>query len=86
MNDPQSSGYAVARTLDALRHFPGINGFITDGPEWGYEIEPGNRQSMFAPFSEWDEQRAEELGTIPARWPRACTVSRRSSALSSPGA
>jgi hypothetical protein len=62
MNDPQSSAYAAARTRDTLEHFPEINGFITDGPEWGYEVEPGNRQYAFRPLTRHDRERAKEWG------------------------
>lgn len=62
MNDPQSALYAAARTRDTLEHFPEINGFITDGPEWGYEIEPGNRQYAFRPLTRHDRDRAKEWG------------------------
>lgn len=62
MNDPQSSAYAAARTRDTLEHFPEISGFITDGPEWGYEIEPGNRQYAFRPLTRDDRARAQEWG------------------------
>lgn len=62
MNDPESSAYAAARTLDTLDHFPEISGFITDGPEWGYEIEPDHRQNLFRPFSRHDLRRAEDQG------------------------
>jgi hypothetical protein len=66
MNDPQSTGYAAARTRDVLARFPEVAGLITDGPEWGYEIEPGNRQDLFRPFSDLDEARAREWGFDPA--------------------
>lgn len=62
MNDPQSTAYSIARTRDVLGHFPQIRGLITDGPEWGYEIEPGNRQDLFRPFAEHDFTRAREWG------------------------
>jgi hypothetical protein len=62
MNDPDSTAYAAARTLDTLAHFPQISGFITDGPEWGYEIEPGNRQYAFRPLTRHDRNRAQEWG------------------------
>lgn len=65
MNDPESSAYAVARTQDTLEHFPEISGFITDGPEWGYEIEPGNRQYAFRPLDRHDRVRAKERGYDP---------------------
>jgi hypothetical protein len=62
MNDPESPAYAAARTRDTLEHFPAVTGFITDGPEWGYEIEPGNRQDLFSPFTRHDRGRAREWG------------------------
>jgi hypothetical protein len=62
MNDPESTAYAAARTRDTLEHFPEISGFITDGPEWGYEIEPGNRQYALRPLDRHDRLRARERG------------------------
>lgn len=62
VNDPQSPAYAAARTLDTLEHLPEISGFITDGPEWGYEAEPGNRQDLFRPLNEFDRRRGAEWG------------------------
>jgi len=62
LNDAESSAYAVARTQDTLAHLPEISGFITDGPEWGYEIEPGNRQYAFKPLTRHDRVRAQEWG------------------------
>jgi hypothetical protein len=65
MNDPESTAYAEARTRDTLEHFPQVSGFITDGPEWGYEIEPGHRQYAFRPLTRHDRVRAREWGYDP---------------------
>lgn len=65
MNDPESTAYAAARTRDTLEHFPEISGFITDGPEWGYEIEPGNPQYALRPLNRFDRVRARERGYDP---------------------
>jgi hypothetical protein len=39
---------SIARIVDTLQHFPEADGFIWDGPEWGYEIDvdlQGNARS-----------------------------------------
>ena len=41
-----------ARILDTLSQFPEVDGCIIDGPEWGYEIEPGHRRNLFADLPE----------------------------------
>lgn len=40
-----------ARIVDALRHFPMVDGAIFDGPEWGYEIAPGHMVGPTGPRS-----------------------------------
>lgn len=47
INDPDRLRYGRARTEDVVRHFPEVDGFILDGPEWGYEIAPGHRSDLF---------------------------------------
>ena len=42
----------LARILDTLSQFPEVDGCIIDGPEWGYEIEPGHRADIFADLPE----------------------------------
>ncbi len=37
----------LARLQDAMQQFPMASGAILDGPEWGYEIDPGHRQYIF---------------------------------------
>ena len=37
----------AARILDTLSQFPQVDGGIIDGPEWGYEIDPGHRSNIF---------------------------------------
>ena len=62
LNNPEGVRYGLARTRDTFEHYPEASGFIMDGPEWGYEIEPGHRADVFACFCEHCEQRAEEWG------------------------
>jgi len=42
----------LARILDTLAQFPEVDGCIIDGPEWGYEIQPGHRANIFADLPE----------------------------------
>ena len=47
-----SSDAWQARILDTLANFPEVDGCVIDGPEWGYEIEPGHRKDLFADLPE----------------------------------
>ncbi|MBI2951959.1 hypothetical protein HYY27_07690 [bacterium] len=62
LNDPEYVKYAVARSRDAFGHYPGLDGFIADGPEYGYEIEPGHRSDIFRCFCECCEAKARASG------------------------
>lgn len=62
INDPESLKYFLVRTQDAYEHYPQLDGFILDGPEWGYEIEPGHRSDLFRCFCTCCEQKAQQLG------------------------
>ena len=62
LNDPEQVRYGLARTRDTYEQFPELNGFILDGPEYGYEIEPGHRSDVFAGLQPADEDKARQLG------------------------
>jgi hypothetical protein len=62
LNDPQQLQYGLARTRDTYEQFPELNGFILDGPEYGYEIEPDHRSDVFAGLEPADEDKARQLG------------------------
>jgi len=57
-----ASPYAwAARAVDTLAQFPEVDGGIIDGPEWGYEIEPGHRSDIFADLPETVRALAESM-------------------------
>ncbi|MEW6754700.1 MAG: hypothetical protein AB1505_27500 [Candidatus Latescibacterota bacterium] len=62
LNNPQQVAYGLARTRDTLAQFPQTHGFVLDGPEWGYEIEPEHRSDVFGCSCRHCEARARELG------------------------
>ena len=62
LNDPEQIRYGLARTRDTYEQFPELNGFVLDGPEYGYEIEPGHRSDVFAGLTPADEEKARQLG------------------------
>ena len=62
INDPEQLRYGLARTRDTFEQLPELNGFILDGPEYGYEIEPEHRSDVFAAMAPADEDKARQLG------------------------
>ena len=64
VNCPRYLSYYRARLRDIYRHLP-CDGFVNDGPEFGYEISPGfmgGGADMFACFCPICAQKAEEMG------------------------
>ena len=61
-NNPERIRYGLARTRDTFEQYPETHGFVLDGPEHGYEIEPGHRSDLFRCFCEHCERKARELG------------------------
>jgi hypothetical protein len=59
---PQSLAYGLARTRDVKRALPEIDGYVLDGPEFGYEIQPGHRSDLLAPLDETSEADAAQRG------------------------
>ena len=51
----------AARVTDTLAQFPEVDGAIIDGPEWGYEIEPGHRSNIFADLPDTVRPLAESM-------------------------
>jgi hypothetical protein len=51
-----------ARMEDALTQFTEADGAILDGPEWGYEIAPGHRSSLFDDLAPEMAPAAQVLG------------------------
>ncbi len=62
LNNPDQIRFGQARTRDTLAHYPETHGFILDGPEYGYEIEPGHRSDVFQCFCEHCRNKAAQLG------------------------
>ena len=62
ISDPEKLRYGPARTRDVVRALPGVDGFIMDGPEWGYEIAPGHRSDLFRCDCDCCRARADEWG------------------------
>ncbi len=62
INDPEKLRYGPARTRDVSHSFPGLDGFILDGPEWGYEIAPNHRSDLFRCDCDCCRARANEWG------------------------
>jgi hypothetical protein len=62
LNNPEQLRYGLARTRDTFERYPETHGFVLDGPEYGYEIEPGHRSDLFNCFCEHCERKARELG------------------------
>ena len=62
LNNPDQIRYGQARTREIASRFPETSGFILDGPEYGYEIEPGHRSDVFKCFCEHCHDKASELG------------------------
>ena len=64
-NGPELLPYYLGRIRDAHSAFPEVAGFLNDGPEFGYEIDPavhGNNWSVFTCFGTCCERKAEVLG------------------------
>ena len=49
LNNPEQVRYGLARTRDTFAQYPDTGGFVLDGPEYGYEIEPGHRSDVSGP-------------------------------------
>ncbi len=62
INNPEKLRYGPARTRDVVRSFPGVDGFILDGPEWGYEISLDRRSKLFRCDCDCCRARAKEWG------------------------
>ena len=64
-NGPHFLPYYLGRIRDVHQSFPQVDGFLNDGPEFGYEIEQGfmdNNWSLFGCFGTCCEKKAGELG------------------------
>ena len=64
-NGPEFLQYYLARIRDVHAHWPEIEGFINDGPEFGYEIAPNfmnGNWDLFTCFGPCCQQAASELG------------------------
>ena len=62
LNNPEQVRFGMARTRDTFEHYPETHGFVLDGPEYGYEIEPEHRSDVFKCFCPHCERKAAELG------------------------
>jgi hypothetical protein len=62
LNDPEQLRFGLARTRETFARFPQTHGFVLDGPEWGYEIEPEHRSDVFRCFCQHCQARAREWG------------------------
>ena len=83
LNNPEQVRYGLARTRDTFAQYPDTCGFVLDGPEYGYEIEPGHRSDIFACFCRHCENKARELGCdFAAMQEAAARLRARLSALS----
>ena len=64
-NGPALLPYYLGRIRDVYQSLPQVAGFLNDGPEFGYEIQPGFMEenwNLFACFGACCKKRAEELG------------------------
>ena len=62
---------SIARIVDALQQFPEADGFIWDGPEWGYEIDAelqGNGRSYI--FNDLPEELRTDCQTVGCDYER----------------
>ena len=62
MTDPAALAYGLARTRDVKRAFPQISGYVLDGPEFGYEIEPDHRSALLGRLDDATLERAGSAG------------------------
>jgi hypothetical protein len=63
--DERSQAAYAARMIDALAHYPMVDGAIMDGPEWGYEIAPhhmNHRSYIFNDLPQSVESKCASLG------------------------
>ena len=63
--------YVEARMRDFMLHFPGLTGFVTDGPGFGYEITPGftgGGPLTFAPLPTGAEAQRPIAKDLGADW------------------
>lgn len=52
----------AAHVQDVMEQYPMVTGGVLDGPEFGYEIEPGHRSYIFDDLPEGLRPKAKELG------------------------
>ncbi len=62
ISNPEKLLYGAARSRDVVLSFPEVDGFVLDGPEWGYEIEPGHRSDLFRCDCDHCRRLAAECG------------------------
>lgn len=62
LNDPDYAAYFCANTRDCFANYPDVSGFMMDGPEYGYELQPGHRSDIFKCFCPHCEAKALRLG------------------------
>ena len=63
--DEKTRAAICARMVDTFEQFPGVDGGIMDGPEWGYEIDPnhmGHRSYIFNDLPESVSPLCKSLG------------------------
>ena len=53
-NNPQVAEYLVARTRDYVNQLPMFSGIVLDGPDYKWEIAPGERDDLFAEYCACD--------------------------------
>ena len=47
-NDPEVADYLISRTRDYSNQLPMFSGIVLDGPDYKWEIAPGERDDLFA--------------------------------------
>ncbi len=64
-NGPEFLPFYLGRIRDVQRNFPQVEGFLNDGPEFGYEIAGGfmdDNLNLFGCFGPCCQNKARELG------------------------
>ena len=64
-SSPGFLSYHLGRIRDAHQFYPEVDGFLNDGPEFGYEIAPGfmaDNLNLFGCFGPCCQRQAQELG------------------------
>ena len=64
-NNPEFLSFYLGRLRDVQQNYPQVEGFLNDGPEFGYEIASGFMSdiiSVFGCFGSCCEKKARELG------------------------